>query len=148
MRSVAAQKKYVVRRRLEAFFASVPNTPFDVHTTRQELAAYLAGHRVALHGATTDELVLAVGEALANAAEHGARHGGIVTLKASLTATAFEAEVADDGCGFVPPESFELEGRDMARGFGIYIMRKIMDTVEFHDGGRRVVLVKRFAQRR
>ena len=135
-----------MRPRLKTFFASIPNTPRRVHETRQELASYLADRGVAVHGVTMDELVLAVGEALANAAEHGARKDGIVTVKASLTEEAFEAEVADDGVGFVPPENVELDSADISRGFGIFIMRKIMDTVDFRDGGRRVVLVKRFAK--
>jgi anti-sigma regulatory factor (Ser/Thr protein kinase) len=128
------------------YFVRVANTPINVHTMRKDFAAYLEKRAFGATGVTKDDLVVAVGEALANAAEHGYRPDGSVTLSVRVTNDAFEAHVTDDGQGFRPPVTHETPSPFLERGFGIHIMRTIMDDVDFYDGGRRVVLIKRFTK--
>ncbi len=82
---------------------------------------------------TQREVELAVGEALANVMRHS--YGGDTTrpidLRCVLRDGAFEVEVRDDGEPFdvadLPPPPDELR----AGGRGVYLMRTIMDTVEY-----------------
>jgi anti-sigma regulatory factor (Ser/Thr protein kinase) len=97
-------------------------------------------------------VVLAVGEAVANAIEHG-RSAGMFSVECQFEAGSIIIEVADEGRGFAEWQQVEtarsgirretLGPNDIPmRGFGIKIMHEMMDKVSYHDGGRRVRLVK------
>jgi anti-sigma regulatory factor (Ser/Thr protein kinase) len=91
---------------------------------------------------------LAFGEALANAVEHGSSAGGDLSIRVQRISgdgqfATLEIEIADEGSGFVERPHPPIPDLTGSRGFGIYIMRAVMDTVEYHDGGRRVILSKR-----
>jgi serine/threonine-protein kinase RsbW len=91
------------------------------------------------------DIRLASGEAISNAVEHGQ------TLRShgfSVRCTFFEdeltIEIRDSG------EGFSLEGKfdetpinERARGFGIFLMRRLMDGVHFDRGGTCVRLTRR-----
>lgn len=81
----------------------------------------------------------AVGEALANSAEHGG--GSIVTLSCWRDAERVVVEISDRGGGFEPTLRDAQLSKD--RGFGLHLMHALSDGVEFFDGGRRVRLHKR-----
>jgi hypothetical protein len=78
------------------------------------------------HGTLAD-VECAVGEALANSAEHGS--GSIMTLSCWHDGKKVMVEVSDRGSIF-------------GRGFGLHLMHELSDGVEFFDGGRRVRLHK------
>ena len=102
-------------------------------------------HIVGFNGDDLFDIQIAVGEALANAAEH-AVHGGATRfdVRASIEGDALVIEVQDNGTGFdasrksqTPPDSVRV------RGYGTSIMRAVMDRVEYTFGGTCVRLVKR-----
>ncbi|MFH1453702.1 MAG: ATP-binding protein [Armatimonadota bacterium] len=77
------------------------------------------------------DIKLAVGEACANAIEHGSSRNG-VDVHYHITPSNLIVEVKDYGRGFTPPE----EGIDLPldlfseRGRGLYIMKALMDKVD------------------
>jgi anti-sigma regulatory factor (Ser/Thr protein kinase) len=83
---------------------------------------------------------LAVGEALANAVEHGG--GGVVHVSCGYERGRVVAEIQDYGAGFgrAGPPSRPPNGA--VRGYGLFIMNRIVDEVEFMDDGRRLRLMK------
>ena len=95
--------------------------------------------------AELSEIECAVGEALANAAEHGHHPGSAFDLRAYVDDEHVVFEVQDEGAGF--SGSLEAVGNlppsGAARGFGIYIMREFMDAIEYEERGTRVRLKKR-----
>jgi anti-sigma regulatory factor (Ser/Thr protein kinase) len=129
------------------FSLVIPNTRSGAHFARIRFEAYM--NACAVEAECANDIALAVGEALSNAAEHGHRPSGTLSIKArrvseELHFERLEIEVTDDGHGFAPRPHAVAPEASGSRGFGIHIMRSLMDSVEFHDGGRRVVLIKRF----
>lgn len=99
-----------------------------------------------LSPAKTDETIFAVGEALANAVEHGYQPNGEMTVRVAhlVDQGAVVVEVEDDGPGFDVARSGRYRS-DATRGFGLTIMHEMADRVEFELGGRRVRIWKAFA---
>lgn len=94
----------------------------------------------------TDDLALAVGEACNNAAEHGHVAGGSFTVQCSCDGRQLLVDVCDEGAGFMlagKGESMDAEQRGV-RGLGIFLMRALMDDVEYEitGTGTRVRLTK------
>ena len=89
-----------------------------------------------------DEFIFAIGEALANAAEHGHRDDGYVTMRIrSMPPAAVVVDVEDDGPGF-DVQRLARGDIDETRGFGMRIMKAMADRVEFSPDGRRARLWK------
>jgi len=106
--------------------------------------------RIAALGYAGDDLAdieTAVGEALANAAEHGHSRTGF-DLRAYVDDRHVVIEVRDEGAGFAG--SLEAIGKlppsDAPRGFGIYLMRQLMDAIEYEERGNYVRLKKRLPE--
>ncbi len=99
-------------------------------------------------GFSTEEVSdirLAAGEALSNAVEHGrtTRSNGF-SVHCTFTDEELTIEIRDNG------EGFNLEGKrdetpieQRSRGFGIFLMRRLMDGVHFDKNGTRVRLTRR-----
>jgi anti-sigma regulatory factor (Ser/Thr protein kinase) len=98
------------------------------------------------------DVVLAAGEALANAVEHG-RSLGAFSVECRFLEGTLSIEVADEGRGFADWHQVQAARRGFSsdasqagavpvRGFGIKIMYEMMDEVTYQDGGRKVRLVK------
>lgn len=103
--------------------------------------------RIAGYGYTgqeLDDIETAVGEALANAAEHGHRAGGAFDVAVYVENDVAVIEVLDEGAGFASPldEVPALPLPDVPRGYGIFLMRRLMDGLEYGEHGRRVRLKK------
>lgn len=95
-----------------------------------------------------EDVVLAVGEAAANALRYGSPLGEAnhISVRCECCESQFIVHIADEGCGF-DPESHASQDSDslLEGGRGIIIMRMIMDEVTFtFDRGTTVHLVKRF----
>jgi serine/threonine-protein kinase RsbW len=84
-----------------------------------------------------------VGEALANAVEHGYRERTYFQVRAWRAdhEDAIVIEVQDDGEGF-DPQALSDPDENAARGYGITIMRAMADRVSFERNGRLVRLWK------
>jgi anti-sigma regulatory factor (Ser/Thr protein kinase) len=97
-------------------------------------------------------LRLAVDEACANAIEHGglSRAGQPLEVVCEASVDALTVRVADCGSAFTIAEAADpevdapLEKRRIG-GLGLYLMRRVMDHVEFRPnaGGKELVLTKR-----
>ncbi len=97
---------------------------------------------------TRVNIPLACDEAITNAIVHGngsdpARR---VNVQIYVSHSRFRMRVRDEGGGF-DVEALEdpRAGDNVLRsgGRGVFLMRRIMDSVEYRDGGREVVLEKR-----
>jgi len=103
-------------------------------------ASQLAPARNALRGwlkrALTDpaqsmDVLIAVGEAVANAIEHGHRHnpGGVITMAATALVDRVQLTITDTG-SWKPPQ----QAVDSTRGRGIALMRGLMQDVTINPG--------------
>ncbi len=98
-----------------------------------------------------DDIEFAVDEAVANIIEHayGGKRGYIF-IKVTCSDADFTIELHDKGEKFDPtlgklPDLDEHHEKKKTGGLGIYIMRKLMDTIKYHyiDGqGNYLVMVK------
>ena len=89
------------------------------------------------------DIETAIGEALANAAEHGHRVESRFDVRIFVERAMLVIEVQDDGAGFVAQPLDDEPVHDAPRGFGIYLMRHLMDEVDYNAGGTCVRLAKR-----
>ncbi|MFI7426342.1 ATP-binding protein [Micromonospora sp. NPDC049836] len=119
---------------------TVPADPGQLAPTRERLRRWL-------HGLGVDEwdvetVLIATGEACANAIEHGYRFApeGITTVRAELRGDRLEIEIRDDG-GWRE----DVGGDATDRGRGRLIMARVMDeaAIEGTPEGTTVRLVKR-----
>ena len=90
-----------------------------------------------------EEFGYAVGEALANAVEHGYREDSYLDVRvhAMESDRAIVVEVEDSGMGFNPSEVKDPQA-EAVRGYGLQIMRATADRVSFERNGRLVRLRK------
>jgi anti-sigma regulatory factor (Ser/Thr protein kinase) len=111
-----------------------------------EPAGFSAGQR--------DDLAVALAEALANAVVHGNRRrarafvavGVLVEPRKGATVT-----VKDTGQGFARdavPDPREPDALMLPRGRGVFLMRRLMDAVEYNRKGNEVRLTLRRRARR
>ncbi len=116
----------------------------SVGTARREIVAFAASH--GFRESTLADIESAVGEALANAAEHGHREGGEIAVEVQVTERALVIEIEDRGSGFARwnASDYLRPVATAARGFGIFLMRELMDTVQYSAHGARIRLVKYF----
>ncbi len=109
----------------------------------EPVAVQLAGSVAAQMGFSTarrEDVKTAVGEAFINAVEHGnrGRADRRVTLRFELAAEELRVEVADGGAGFdpdraaVPHLQEKIAGRESRRGWGLFLMRRLVDHLEVH----------------
>ena len=94
------------------------------------------------------DIETAVGEALANAAEHGHRAGSGFEVRVFVEHDRVVIEVQDEGGGFQSGPAAPKPAHDAPRGFGIYLMRHLMDEVNFDESGSCVRLTKRLPDAR
>jgi serine/threonine-protein kinase RsbW len=118
-----------------------PNSPAYVATARR--TAIEAARKLGLPAHKLDELGYAIGEALANAVEHGFRERTYfaVRVRHESRENAIVVDVEDVGGGFDPSEVSAPEVSAM-RGYGLTIMRAMADRVAFERNGRLVRLWK------
>jgi serine/threonine-protein kinase RsbW len=108
----------------------------------------VAAARAGLSQERQDDLAVAVSEALSNAAVHGnrLRPGSQVRVTITVEPGCFAVAVADGGPGFdstalhdpTHPSRVLLPG-----GRGVYLMRRLVDELEYNQAGNRVRLTMR-----
>lgn len=110
---------------------SVPCDSASMSETRQAVATMFASLR--LPRDTTYDLVLALGEALGNAFDHGGGsegEDGSVTVTVSIYRDRIVMEVTDCGCGCSFEEGDALPEPTETRGRGIRLMLMLADSIE------------------
>lgn len=92
-----------------------------------------------------NDIKVAAGEALSNAVEHGYAHrSNGFSVSCSLEDDQLRIEIRDNGEGFAP-ENQRRSTPEADRGFGILLMRRLMDGVQFDENGSCVRLYRRRA---
>ena len=88
---------------------------------------------------------LAAGEALSNAVEHGSGAAARnIVVECTFEDDTLVIEIEDSGSSFPEPlVRASVEPDDRGRGFGIFLMRRLMDEVTFPRNGTIVRLVRR-----
>jgi serine/threonine-protein kinase RsbW len=116
------------------FTRTLPAAPNDVAALRRELDGWLS--HLAVPAIARRDLVLAVAEAAANAAEHAYGFDGAGVIRVDVRREedgALSASVADEGTWREPVE-------DLERGRGIRIIRALVDDVSIASDARGTVV--------
>jgi serine/threonine-protein kinase RsbW len=90
---------------------------------------------------------LALEEAIVNAIKHGNQMdpGKRVSVWYAVGADRFEVKIADEGPGFNPadvPDPTQPENLERPCGRGVFLIRNLMTTVEYHGAGNVVHMSK------
>jgi serine/threonine-protein kinase RsbW len=106
----------------------------------------LAGH--ATTATTRFRLRVVLSEALSNAILRGNCEdcNKWVEVRAELVPEAITLYVTDEGPGFDPatvPEPIQPEQLDEARGRGLFLIRKLVDAVQFNQQGNSICMILR-----
>ena len=127
-------------------YCAYPSDIKNVAVARLGIAEF-AAHCGFSNDAIAD-IRLAAGEALSNAVEHGSRKPGRkITVVCTFDGFELSIEVRDRGIGFAEPaDRSNVAPGDRGRGFGIFLMRRLMDEVSFARNGTVVRLVRRRPQ--
>ncbi|WP_200207424.1 SpoIIE family protein phosphatase [Micromonospora coerulea] len=128
------------------FTASLPADQAQLAPARERLRRWL--HDLGVDEWDVESVLIATGEACANAIEHGYRFapGALARIRAELRAGRLEIEVRDRG-GWRASDPSGGEGADRGRGRGRLIMARVMDeaTIVGTPEGTTVRLVKRLS---
>lgn len=91
------------------------------------------------------DIETAAGEALANAAEHGdLKVAAGFAVAATCDESVLVIEIKDYGTGFDTGAVVDRRPDPFAgRGYGIFLMKTLMDEVDYSESGTRIRLVKR-----
>ncbi len=117
----------------------------------EEAVALVTRHCLAGQDAasrTRFRLQVVLSEALSNAIVRGNREDREkwVDVRAELGPDAIRLEVTDEGPGFDPnavPEPIRPEQLDEANGRGLFLIRKLVDAVEFNERGNSICMTLR-----
>ncbi|OAT80360.1 ATP-binding protein [Desulfotomaculum copahuensis] len=134
-------------------YLSIPSSPGF-----ERVAMAAAAELLRLKGAGEEaarDLAAAVGEACLNAMEHG--HGFDPRLQVQLNFRVadgcLQVAVQDAGPSFILPEREpslrnKIEGGENPRGWGLYLIKKLVDRVELqrYPGGNRLLLTKKLPE--
>ena len=124
-----------VSEHADEFHRSLPSDPAVLNKIRRDLRVWLTGNRFTPEG--TNDVVLAVGEALANAMEHADVPDAGVTLSlARIGRQDVQAVVENDG-------GWRENPSDPTRGRGLAVMEALSTslTVDHGRGATRVRMV-------
>ena len=124
--------------------------PSDV-TCIEEAVELVTRHCLAGHTATRTirfRLQVVLSEALANAILRGNQEAldKWVDVRAELRSDIIRLFVTDEGPGFDPsavPEPIEPEQIDEAGGRGLFLIRKLVDAVQFNEQGNSICMILR-----
>jgi anti-sigma regulatory factor (Ser/Thr protein kinase) len=115
-----------------------PCTASGARRARKILADFAANR---LSGDDLIGFELACGEALANCVEHGG--GPTLSVACWVDGKQLVAEIWHTGQGFEPPARVDAPPHGAPRGYGLLIMHRVLDGVEFLDGGMGLRLIKK-----
>jgi serine/threonine-protein kinase RsbW len=124
--------------------------PSDVNCI-EEAVELVTLHCLAGHQATQTirfRLRVVLSEALSNAIVRGncEDRNKWVDVRAELVPDVIRVSVTDQGPGFDPetvPEPIRPEQLDEARGRGLFLIRKLVDAVQFNEQGNSICMILR-----
>jgi serine/threonine-protein kinase RsbW len=124
--------------------------PSDVSCI-EEAVELVTRHCLAGHATTRTirfRLQVVLSEALANAILRGNRESldKWVDIRAELRDDVIRVHVTDEGPGFDPssvPEPIRPEQLDEAGGRGLFLIRKLVDAVQFNQQGNSICMILR-----
>jgi serine/threonine-protein kinase RsbW len=124
--------------------------PSDVNCI-EEAVELVTRHCLAGHQASQTirfRLRVVLSEALSNAIIKGNHEDQSkwVDVRAELVPDSISVSVTDEGPGFDPatvPEPIRPEQLDEARGRGLYLIRKLVDAVQFNQQGNSICMILR-----
>jgi serine/threonine-protein kinase RsbW len=126
---------------------SVPATAESVDSLLKEILQGL--RRTRCPCGDLDEIRLALREALNNAVKHGSALDPSKKVHVHCRCDAeqgFWISIRDEGRGFNPevvPDPTAPENLERFSGRGLYMIRELMDQVEFYDHGREIQMSRR-----
>ncbi|MGH7508186.1 MAG: ATP-binding protein [Gemmatimonadales bacterium] len=117
----------------------------------EEAVELVTRHCLAGHSATNStrfRLRVVLSEALSNAIVRGNNEDQTkwVYIEAELVPDAIRVSVTDEGPGFDPdavPEPIRPEQLDESGGRGLYLIRKLVDRVQFNEQGNSICMILR-----
>jgi serine/threonine-protein kinase RsbW len=117
----------------------------------EEAVELVTRHCLAGHYATDTirfRLRVVLSEALSNAIVRGNCEDETkwVDVRAELVPDSIRVWVTDEGPGFDPtavPEPLRPEQLDEARGRGLFLIRKLVDVVQFNEQGNSICMILR-----
>ena len=117
----------------------------------EEAVELVTRHCLAGHRATRTirfRLQVVLSEALANAILRGNRESldKWVDVRAELLADMIRVYVTDEGPGFDPgaiPEPVQPDQLDESGGRGLFLIRKLVDRVQFNEQGNSICMILR-----
>jgi serine/threonine-protein kinase RsbW len=117
----------------------------------EEAVELVTRHCLAGHDASPTirfRLRVVLSEALSNAILRGNAEDRSkwVDVRAELVPDSIRVYVTDEGPGFNPaavPEPIRPEQLDEAQGRGLYLIRKLVDAVQFNDQGNSICMILR-----
>lgn len=124
--------------------------PSDVNCI-EEAVELVTRHCLAGHPTTQTirfRLRVVLSEALSNAIVRGNAEDRTkwVEVRAELVPDSIKVYVTDEGPGFDParvPEPVRPEQLDAARGRGLFLIRKLVDAVQFNAQGNSICMILR-----
>jgi serine/threonine-protein kinase RsbW len=124
--------------------------PSDVNCI-EEAVELVTRHCLAGHHATQTirfRLRVVLSEAISNAIVRGNCEDRTkwVEVRAELVPDSIRVYVTDEGPGFDPaavPEPIRPEQLDEARGRGLFLIRKLVDAVQFNEQGNSICMILR-----
>ncbi len=136
----------VVATVLPTYRAAFSGDPRNVPLARSAIASF--ARLCGFSSSEVDDIRLATGEALNNAVEHGrAERSSGFSVHCSFDEGELLVEIHDNGYGFIVDEAHgRLPADDAPRGYGIFLMRRLMDEVRYDHDGTRVLLRRRLAE--
>jgi serine/threonine-protein kinase RsbW len=121
---------------------ALSNTPPNAMWARRQILSFVATFGV--DEKSLIDIEIAVGEALANACEHGRRPRSMIRAEVKVSDAEIEVSITDGGPGFTPaPYPVGRPGTTSPRGFGLYLLQSVTDKVAFLNGGKTVWFSKR-----
>jgi serine/threonine-protein kinase RsbW len=117
----------------------------------EEAVELVTRHCLAGHRATKTirfKLQVVLSEALANAILRGNQEAldKWVEVRAELRTDVIRVYVTDEGSGFDPstvPEPVQPDQIDEAGGRGLFLIRKLVDAVQFNEQGNSICMILR-----
>lgn len=125
-------------------------TPSDLSLVPQLLSATLKEiKKLPLGDKALHDIKLSLQEALVNAIKHGSRLDRALPVRLDVEARqdSLVMTVTDRGEGFDAARLMDpTQPANLQRlsGRGIFLIRNLMDGVEFFDGGRKIQMIKFF----